>query len=210
VYPCLTYRPETVYGAVNVWVKPDYEYLVAEVDGELWVLGEYGARELADQKHAVKVVGRVRGRDLVGRWVLNPVTGWRIPVLPALFVEPDQGTGVVMSVPAHAPYDYAALLDLKKGLASEYGLDREVVEAVKPVPIIKLEGYGEVPAATVVEKLGVESQLDRRSWTRRPARSTPRSSTTACYPRSSAGTLGGRWRKPRRRCWPSWSRKGSR
>jgi len=161
VYPCLTYRPETVYGAVNVWVKPDYEYLVAEVDGELWVLGEYGVRELADQKHAVKVVGRVRGKDLVGRWVLNPVTGWRIPVLPALFVEPDQGTGVVMSVPAHAPYDYAALLDLKKGLATEYGLSSEVVEAVKPVPIIKLEGYGEVPAATVVEKLGVESQLDR-------------------------------------------------
>jgi len=161
VYPCLTYRPETVYGAVNVWVHPSYEYVVTEVDGERWVVGEYAVRELSDQRHSVRVVGRVSGRELLGRWVENPVTGWRIPVLPALFVDPEQGTGVVMSVPAHAPYDYAALEDLRRGLAEEYGLSREVVESVKPVPIIRLEGYGPLPAETVVRRMGVSSQLER-------------------------------------------------
>ena len=161
VYPCLTYRPETVYGAVNVWVNPDYEYLIARVDGELWLLGEYGVRELADQDREVSVEGKVKGIELVGRYVSNPVTGWRVPVLPALFVDPDSGTGVVMSVPAHAPYDYAALEDLKKGLASRYGVSPEIVEKVEPVSIIKLEGYGDRPAETLVRRMGVASQLDR-------------------------------------------------
>ncbi|MEM0459235.1 MAG: leucine--tRNA ligase [Thermofilaceae archaeon] len=159
-YPCLTYRPETVYGAVNIWVHPDYDYTLAEVDGELWVIGGYGVDELRDQGHSVRIVGKVSGRELVGRWAINPVTGWRIPVLPATFVEPEQGTGIVMSVPAHAPYDYAALMDLKRGLAEKYGVDRNLVERIKPVPIIKLEGYGDVPAETVVQRLGVKSQHD--------------------------------------------------
>jgi len=160
VYPCLTYRPETIYGAVNLWVHPDHEYLLAEVDGERWVVGGYGAGELADQGHSVRIVGRVRGSELVGRFAVNPVRGWRIPVLPALFVDPESGTGVVMSVPAHAPFDYAALRDLKNGLYRKYGLDRSLVEAVEPVGIIELEGYGEAPAVKVVEEMGVRDQMD--------------------------------------------------
>lgn len=160
VYPCLTYRPETVYGAVNIWVHPDYEYNLAEVDGELWVIGGYAIDELRDQGHRVKTVGKVSGRELVGRWATNPATGWRIPVLPATFVEPEQGTGVVMSVPAHAPYDYAALMDLKRGLAEKYGIDSKLIEQIMPIPIIRLEGYGEVPAETVVQRLKVKSQHD--------------------------------------------------
>ncbi|MCS7104076.1 MAG: leucine--tRNA ligase [Thermofilaceae archaeon] len=161
IYPCLTYRPETVYGAVNVWVNPDYEYIIASIDGEKWVIGEYGVSEFRSQGHSVEIVGKIHGRELLGKLVFNPVTGWRVPVLPALFVEPEQGTGVVMSVPAHAPYDYAALEDLKHGLAEKYGLDRTVVESLKPIPIIKLKEYGEIPAETVVKRLKVENQLDR-------------------------------------------------
>ncbi len=160
VYPCLTYRPETVYGAVNIWVRPDSEYLVAEVDGERWVLGSYGLRELQDQGHSVTVIGRVTGSELVGRKAINPVTGWRVPVLPAFFVDPDVGTGVVMSVPAHAPFDYVALEDLKRGLPSQAGVDPELLGDVKPVSIISLEGYGDLPAKTVVERLGISSQFE--------------------------------------------------
>ncbi len=164
VYPCATYRPETVYGAINIWVNPEATYLIAEVDGEKWVLGRYGAEELADQKHEVKVVGEVKGADLIGRFATNPVTGWRVPVLPASFVDPETGTGVVMSVPAHAPYDYAALEDLRKDvyLLDRYGLDPSLIDALRPVPLIKLEGYSELPARDAVEKLGVESQLDSK------------------------------------------------
>ena len=163
VYPCLTYRPETIYGAVNVWVNPEATYLLASVDGEPWILGNYAAEELRDQGHAVEILGTIRGRDLVGRYAVNPVTGWRVPVLPAEFVDPEMGTGVVMSVPAHAPFDYVALEDLKKDpyLLEKYNLDPGILEAVRPVSLIEVEGYGEFPAETIVKRLKIDSQLER-------------------------------------------------
>ena len=42
-------------------------------------------------------------------------TGTHIPIFPAPFVKTDMGTGIVMSVPAHAPFDYCALKDLAAG-----------------------------------------------------------------------------------------------
>jgi len=163
IYPCMTYRPETVYGAVNIWINPKAEYYIAEVDGEKWVIGNYGIEEFKDQGHKVKVLEKIKGEKLLGKYVENPVTGWKVPVLPALFVDPEIGTGVVMSVPAHAPYDYAALKDLKTGadIVKDFKVDREIVENVKPVSLIKLEGYGEFPAIEEVEKLRVSNQLDR-------------------------------------------------
>ncbi|QOJ79771.1 leucine--tRNA ligase [Infirmifilum lucidum] len=162
-YPCLTYRPETVWGAVNIWVNPDAEYVIAEVDGEKWVLGAYGAEELADQGHSVRVLGRVRGAEFVGHYALNPVTGWRVPVLPATFVAHDTGTGVVMSVPAHAPFDWVALEDLKRDphFLDRYNVDPSILDAVQPVSLIELGGYGKYPAETVVRKYGVSYQGDR-------------------------------------------------
>ena len=60
---------------------------------------------------------------------------------------------MVMSVPAHAPFDYIALRDLQQ--AGKY---REI----KPIPLIKVEGYGEVPAQSAVEKAGIANQMDSR------------------------------------------------
>lgn len=162
IYPCTTYRPETVYGAINIWVNPEATYVIAEVDGEKWVLGKYGAEELSDQRHTVKILKEIRGEELIGHFAENPVTKLRVPILPASFVDPDMGTGVVMSVPAHAPYDYVALEDLKRdpNIIDRYNVDPGVLEALKPVSLISLEGYGDYPAITVVKKMGIKSQLE--------------------------------------------------
>ncbi|MCE4612312.1 MAG: leucine--tRNA ligase [Desulfurococcales archaeon] len=163
VLPALTYRPETVYGAVNVWVRASYTYLIAEVDGETWVINEYAVKELEGQGFEVKITGNIRGSELVGRWVVNPATGTKIPVLPAEFVDPDIGTGIVMSVPAHAPYDYVALMDLKKdpNVLKAFNTDPSIVSGIEPVGIISVEGYSEVPARDAVEKRRIKSQHDR-------------------------------------------------
>ncbi|MEB3851478.1 MAG: leucine--tRNA ligase, partial [Desulfurococcales archaeon] len=147
----------------NIWVHPDAEYLIARVDGERWVLSRYMSEELADQGHEVEVEGTVSGRDLLGRMAVNPVTGEEVPVLPASFVDPELGTGVVMSVPAHAPFDYAALRDLQEdeSLLRSYGLDPSLVRGLRPKPLIKVEGYSSVPARDAVERRGVRSQLER-------------------------------------------------
>ncbi len=168
IYPCLTYRPETVYGAVNIWVNPDAEYLIAKVDGENWFICRYGASELCDQDHKVEIKGKIKGADLVGKIVLNPVTKSRILVLPASFVEPELGTGIVMSVPAHAPYDYVALEELKKHpeILKKYDLKPEIIKKIKPVGIIELKGYGEEPAAKIVKSMRIKSQKEKEKLDR--------------------------------------------
>ncbi|MET1102073.1 MAG: leucine--tRNA ligase [Pyrodictiaceae archaeon] len=162
ILPALTLRPETIYGVTNIWVNPDYEYVIAMVDGEKWVLTDYMVGELADQDHVVEVAGRVRGAELIGMMVENPVTGERIPVLPASFVKTNIGTGVVMSVPAHAPYDYIALLELKKKpwILEKYGLDRVILDKLKPVKIIDVPGVKELLVEKVTRELGISSQRE--------------------------------------------------
>ncbi|MEM2886328.1 MAG: leucine--tRNA ligase [Thermoproteota archaeon] len=99
---------------------------------------------------------------MVGKSVTNPVTGKSVPILPASFVDPGNATGNVMSVPAHAPYDYVALEDLKKNpeLLAKYGMDKGSVERLEPVSLIEVEGYGEVPAADAVRRMGIRDQND--------------------------------------------------
>ncbi len=163
IYPCLTFRPETVYGAVNIWVNPESIYKIAEVDGEKWVVSPSIIDELKDQYHEVKVVDEIHGRELVGKEAVNPVTLKNVPILPAIFVNMDLGTGIVMSVPAHAPYDYIALKELKEKpeILEKYNLSREVIEKIKPISLIKLEGYGDFPAITIVEKIKINSQTEK-------------------------------------------------
>ncbi|MGC9210215.1 MAG: leucine--tRNA ligase [Acidilobus sp.] len=160
----LTYRPETIFGVTNIWVRPDAIYYIVELDGKKVVMNDYMADELADQKHSVKRVGEVKGIDLVGRIAINPVNGSEVPVLPASFVIPDEGTGLVMSVPAHAPYDYQALVDLTRLQDDELAkmrLSPDLVKRLRPIKIIDVPDIRGVPAEEVVKRLKVKSQDDR-------------------------------------------------
>lgn len=161
IYPAATLRPETVLGVTNMWLNPEIEYCISEVDSleknEKWVLSCDAAERLRHQRN-VKILDRAVGEKFIGRRVRNPVTGREVKILPGTFVREDFGTGVVMSVPAHAPYDYAALRDYVK---SEYGgtWPRELL----PIPLIEVEGYGDLPAKEVVESMNIASQNDRKS-----------------------------------------------
>ncbi len=99
-----TLRPETIYGGVtNVWVHPSVEYVIADVNGERWVISKPAAWKLSYQGYDVKVLGgSVRGEELIGKYVIAPLINRRVPVLPASFVDENTGTGIVYSVPAHA------------------------------------------------------------------------------------------------------------
>ena len=155
VLPCATFRPETIYGATNIWANPEITYVEAEVDGEHWIITEQCARKLADQKRTVKEIKKIPGKEIVGANVTNPVTGTKIPVLPATFVTPDTGTGIVMSVPSHAPYDWIALKELQD---ANYPGAKEI----KPISLISAEGYGEHPAIEACTKMGIKSSKDAK------------------------------------------------
>jgi leucyl-tRNA synthetase len=161
ILPCGTLRPETVYGVTNIWVDPDVEYVRVEVNGEKWIMSKAAIKKLEDQLKEIKIIDKIKGAELIGKACENPVTKTRIPVLPAEFCDPDAATGIVMSVPSHAPYDWIGLEDLKadKEQLEKYNLEK-IVQAVEPISIIAVEGFGEHPAKEMCEKIGVDSQKD--------------------------------------------------
>ena len=62
----------------------------------------------------------VSASELLTKKAINPINNKEVPIYNGFFVKPDVGTGVVMSVPSHAPFDYIALERLKKeGIVTE-------------------------------------------------------------------------------------------
>jgi leucyl-tRNA synthetase len=161
VYPTATLRPETIFGVTNLWVNPEAEYVEAQVDGQRWVISREAMEILGHQNHNVRIEKEVPGEDLLWKTVVNPVTYARIPILPAGFVEPDNGTGLVMSVPGHAPYDYQALLDLQSR-SSGSGQPDDMIKKIEPISIIELEGFSEFPAEDMVKQFTIHEQNDTR------------------------------------------------
>jgi leucyl-tRNA synthetase len=163
--PAATFRPETIYGVTNIWIHPEAVYVEARVDNEKWVISKRAAEKLKEQGREVNVKRELEGRELVGKTFENPVNKSRLPILPGWFVDAGQATGVVYSVPAHAPYDWLGLKDLqeKPEVLREFGVDPETVKRIEPIPMIKVEGFGEYPAVEVVERLGVKDQRDPKA-----------------------------------------------
>ncbi len=165
--PAATLRPETVYGVTNMWLNPEATYVKAKIRSkgkeEVWIISREAAYKLSFQDKEIEVIEEFKGEKLIGKWVKNPVTGDEIIILPAEFVDPDNATGVVMSVPAHAPFDHVAIEDLKKEteVLLKYDIDPRIVGEISYISLIELEGYGEFPAVEEVEKLGVKSQKDK-------------------------------------------------
>ena len=157
VFPVTTLRPETVFGVTNMWANPDAVYKRISVDGggEKWIVSEECAKKMGFFGRRVSVEGDIAGSELVGMHAVAPHDGRRIPVLGAGFVDPGTGTGLVMSVPAHAPKDYQALADLK---VQNHG----PAARIEPVPIIATEGYGKIPAEEVCRGMGITDQTDQR------------------------------------------------
>jgi len=151
-----TLRPETIFGVTNVWVHPEGSYVELSLKGERWIVSERAAEKLKLQGWEFEVVRKFKGRELVGLKVKAP-NGSEVPVLPALFVDVNNATGIVYSVPAHAPFDYAALMDVKRE-PEKFGVPRELVETIEPIHIIDVPKYGEFPAKEAVEKRGIRSQ----------------------------------------------------
>ncbi|ELZ05837.1 leucine--tRNA ligase [Natrialba aegyptia] len=191
VYPMATLRPETVRGVTNAYVDPDATYARVTVDvaeqrsngsdssdgsngeegkegagassgGEEWIVSAEATEKLDLQARNVDVEETFEGAELVGECVANPVTDEEIIVVPANFVDTDNATGVVMSVPAHSPDDWIALKEAKARAddLTEYGLDPDEIQAIEPRAILTIEGYGEFPAKDAVEDHGVESSSD--------------------------------------------------
>ncbi len=106
-----TLRPETVYGVTNLWVAPGENLVAWHLGAETFLLARPGAERMVEQ-HGGHLGHESPAADLVGRQVHVPLREVDAPILESALVDPEVGTGVVMSVPAHAPADAAALRSL--------------------------------------------------------------------------------------------------
>jgi leucyl-tRNA synthetase len=160
--PCATLRPETIYGVTNLWIKPDGEYVQANVDGEQWIISVTASEKLQNQLKHVAIERHLNGSELVGKRCSDLVNERSILILPGDFVSTEDGTGLVYSVPAHAPYDWLALRDVQRNLSEleKFGINYEEVVGIRPISIISVEGYGEFPALEVVDRLNIRDQHD--------------------------------------------------
>jgi len=162
VVPCATLRPETVFGVTNLWVNPDVNYVVARVNDETWIVSKEAYEKLTFTDRQVACGMEVSGKELIGKKATNPLTGAEVIILPASFVDPDNGSGMVMSVPAHAPFDYLALKDLYGQDLRGYGITEDLSK-IQFISLIESPGYGEFPAVESVNELGVKDQDDPKA-----------------------------------------------
>ncbi len=147
ILPAATLRPETIFGVTNMWVNPDVKYLKVKIKDESWILSKEAYEKLVYQINDVKLLNEtIHGKELIGKTCEIPMINREIPILSGPFADPGVATGIVMSVPAHAPYDWIALVESK--------------EDIKPITIIDVKGFGANPAKEVCDKLGIKSQTE--------------------------------------------------
>ena len=161
VVPTATLRPETIFGVTNLWINPDIIYVIAQVNNEKWIITKEAARKMEFLNASVTLISEINGSDLIGKSVFDEKRKQQVPIFPASFVDPNNGTGIVMSVPAHAPYDYQALVDLRKddNTLRKYNITGNVV----PIKIIQTDVYpsNESSAAeTIVISYSIRDQND--------------------------------------------------
>jgi leucyl-tRNA synthetase len=155
IIPTATLRPETIFGVTNIWINPEFIYEIIQVDNETWIVTSECSRKLEFHNKTITRLDKILGKELVGKKVQVPERNDQVIILPASFVKSENGTGIVMSVPAHAPFDYQALEDLKKG--SEY-TNVSDIQNIKAIPVIETEGYGQIPALDTIVKFQIKDQ----------------------------------------------------
>ena len=148
ILPAATLRPETIFGVTNMWVNPDVEYQKISVDGEQWICSEECVTKLMHQlDHVEPLKEIIQGKELLGKTCFVPIINREIPILSGSFADPNIATGIVMSVPAHAPYDWIALVESK-----------QPIQAIK---IIDVQGFGDNPAKEACDQLQIKSQTEK-------------------------------------------------
>ncbi len=107
ILPAATLRPETIYGVSNLWINSDGEYKKIMIsNGENWIVSKEFTEKLPYQTKTTERIEDFDIKTLLNQDAVNPLNNEKIPVLDGKFVKTSLNTGIVMSVPMHAPFDY--------------------------------------------------------------------------------------------------------
>lgn len=103
-----TTRADTLFGNTFFLLAPEYKGLMELVEGTEY---EAAVREVVEGAKHISAVERAQGTlekhgAFTGRYVINPVSGAKVPVWVADYIISDYGTGAVMAVPCGDSRDF--------------------------------------------------------------------------------------------------------
>jgi leucyl-tRNA synthetase len=116
-----TTRPDTLYGATFMSIAPEHPLAKTLPRGtsQEGAVKAFVEKTLKEDKFTRTSESYEKEGVFTGRYCINPLTGFRMPIYVANFVLYDYGTGAVMAVPSHDQRDFE--------FAKKYGLTIIVV-----------------------------------------------------------------------------------
>jgi len=122
VISVFTTRPDTVYGVTFFVLAPEHPLVeTLTTPGQRAAVDAYTAQAVSRSEIERTAEGGEKTGVFTGGYVVNPLSGVRVPVWIADYVLLSYGTGAVMAVPAHDQRDFE--------FAQKYRLPLEVVIA---------------------------------------------------------------------------------
>lgn len=112
-----TTRPDTTYGVTYMVLAPEHELVKELVAGTEY---EAEVEAFVQKMHTMTEIERTaadveKEGMFIGRYVINPLNGKKVPLWIANYVLVEYGTGAIMAVPAHDERD--------REFAEKYNLD---------------------------------------------------------------------------------------
>ncbi len=99
-------RPETLFGVTNLWINPEAQYAMVRYNSMDIVMSGDGYTKFSLQHEGVEFVKAMNPQEIIGEKFSVPLQDAMVEAIGADFVDPDNGTGVVYSVPGHSIFDY--------------------------------------------------------------------------------------------------------
>jgi leucyl-tRNA synthetase len=162
-FPVFTTRPDTLFGATFFVLAPEHpevERLAAGTENERAVRDYVNESARASAEERADEERQKTGVPL-GREVVNPVNGERIPMFVSDYVLMEYGTGAIMAVPAHddRDYEFAKAFDLpiREVVEPPEGTDARAggayVEHSEGERLVNSGEFSGVPADEAIEKI---------------------------------------------------------
>jgi leucyl-tRNA synthetase len=107
-YPVFTTRPDTLFGATFFVMAPEHPDVFRLVEGteQEQAVHAYVNHVLTEGSEERGDAEREKTGVFLGRYVVNPVNGERLPMYVADYVLMEYGTGAIMAVPGHDARDH--------------------------------------------------------------------------------------------------------
>ncbi|RMF94919.1 MAG: leucine--tRNA ligase [Candidatus Schekmanbacteria bacterium] len=103
-----TTRQDTLFGATFVSIAPEHPILplLIKESKEEEKVKKFSESIIAERRSSQNIESKEKEGIFTGKYCINPVTGWEMPIYVANFVLMEYGTGAIMAVPAHDQRDF--------------------------------------------------------------------------------------------------------